>query len=486
MLRGNTGMPTIFISHRSEYARQACALREAIDKSSGGKCQAFVSSDLAPGTVWLDRLKEKLQEARVLILLYGAPYEDWTWCFYEVGYFSALMENGESGREILCTTRDNIDPPGPLHNIQMVRSEKQLTDALGRYLEKYVDVDRGTLKDLVSSAYIFGDVSEYFGYSRTQLLFTASACGIPDDARLVGDKAVLSEHFGFLSEEVRWSDIRDSKRNSSNEQIFYDKWLSDIEECISFARNGQLKPSQALLYSLSGLKPTRWLLLAARNQADGDFCCDFLVAEEIGGLSQSLPRHKVVLLTAIRMAFRFRYELIDRFKNLPEEFTPEQWSETSRAIRGSLTHLLTEADTRGITAAEELLDMIREEPDREATAEILGFWPTVQDTLYPAIGLKASQDRLGFRYDDTLIIAQPEAIRRLKLSLKGLDDLNRLFLHFCCKTLSQVQALSGSDVDDGLSQLRERIQDLRRNLQSRSWPDHTSAEPVAPSGLRND
>lgn len=454
-------MPTIFISHRSEYARQACSLREAIVKSSGGKCRAFVSSDLTPGTVWLNHLKEKLQEAQVLVLLYGAPHEDWTWCFYEVGYFSALMDIDELGRKILCTTRKKINPPGPLHNIQMVHTEEQLSDSLKIFLKQHSEVDGDVLSNMLSKAQIFGDVSEYSGYRRLQLTFAASEPSIPDDAQVSGDKAVLHEHFDCLSETLSWGDIRRTQRVLDNDQMFYDKWLGETENCITQARKGKFSPSQALLFSTMGLRPIRWLIVAARNQADGQFYCDFLVVEEIGGLFQSLPRHKLVLLTAIRIAFRFRYELVDRFKSLPEDFTREEWNEITRAIRSTLTNLLTEADARGINAVDELLDMVRAESDRDAMAETLAYWPVVQDLLYPAIGLKPSQDRRGFSHDEASSITQPQAIETLKRGLAGLDDINRLFLHFCCKTLAQVQSLAETDVE-------KHIQNLRRTFQSHS------------------
>ena len=82
-------MSHVFISHRHEYATQVAALKSAIEECSNGAVRVFISEDIPRGEEWRDELEKTLREASSLLLVYGTPEEDWSWCFYEAGYFAA-------------------------------------------------------------------------------------------------------------------------------------------------------------------------------------------------------------------------------------------------------------------------------------------------------------------------------------------------------------------------------------------------------------
>jgi hypothetical protein len=60
-----------------------------------------------------------------LFLVYGAPHEDWSWCFYEVGYFAALIQP-QSAKTIFCLVRPDMETPGPLKHLQSVTRKDEL------------------------------------------------------------------------------------------------------------------------------------------------------------------------------------------------------------------------------------------------------------------------------------------------------------------------------------------------------------------------
>ncbi|HEY7844192.1 MAG TPA: hypothetical protein VID30_11005, partial [Bradyrhizobium sp.] len=80
----------IFISHRTAYGSVARALKRVIETSSGGAIKVFISEEIPSGNDWRPSIEKHLREGQSLFLIYGAPYEDWSWCFYEAGYFSAV------------------------------------------------------------------------------------------------------------------------------------------------------------------------------------------------------------------------------------------------------------------------------------------------------------------------------------------------------------------------------------------------------------
>ena len=79
----------VFVSHRSEYGRVAHALKQVIETASHGQIDVFISEDIPRGDEWRSAIEKHLRDSQSLFLIYGAPYEDWSWCFYEAGYFAA-------------------------------------------------------------------------------------------------------------------------------------------------------------------------------------------------------------------------------------------------------------------------------------------------------------------------------------------------------------------------------------------------------------
>ena len=78
------------------------------------------------------------------------------------------------------------------------------------------------------------------------------------------------------------------------------------------ARENEFIAPQAVLIGRGGRR-YRTLLHRARIQGDGVYCCEFLAIEEVGGPLTGLSSRQLSLLTAIRMGYRFRSEVIQKF-----------------------------------------------------------------------------------------------------------------------------------------------------------------------------
>src|SRR5215469_6715031 len=128
-LRRKMSPASIFISHRAEYGRVARDLKEAIQKTSEGRIEVFLSEDIPRGERWRPSIEEHLRDAQSLFLIYGAAYEDWSWCFYEAGYFAAVDPKAPA-RRIYCVMRPEVQAPGPLNELQMVTDTEQLIKEL--------------------------------------------------------------------------------------------------------------------------------------------------------------------------------------------------------------------------------------------------------------------------------------------------------------------------------------------------------------------
>src|SRR5215468_8270127 len=140
---------SMFISHRAEYGRVARELKETIQNTSQGQIEVFISEDIPRGEQWRRSIEQHLRSAETLILIYGAPYEDWAWCFYEAGYFAAVDPKA-SARRIYCVMRPECAVPGPLSELQMVANTEDLIEGLtGIYQANSIKFDAVALRSTI-------------------------------------------------------------------------------------------------------------------------------------------------------------------------------------------------------------------------------------------------------------------------------------------------------------------------------------------------
>jgi hypothetical protein len=81
-------MSDIFVSHIHEEEKVAKALVKFVKQQLGSSTEAFVSSDswqLYAGEIWLDRIREELASAKVVILLLSSESVKRPWVNFEAG-----------------------------------------------------------------------------------------------------------------------------------------------------------------------------------------------------------------------------------------------------------------------------------------------------------------------------------------------------------------------------------------------------------------
>src|SRR5262249_30066227 len=306
---------TIFISHRSEYAELVKALKAVIQETAQGQLNVFISEDIPKADDWRDELEKNLREAENLFLIYGAPYEDWSWCFYETGYFAAQPPREGRERRIFCVKRKEIAVPSPLNHLQAVADEKELIKVLiDIYRQNKIDFDANDLHGRVKAigSKLFGKIAELRGYSRVVVSinneeFDAST-GVPADAILETETTTITQLFGLAASKVQWGEIIKSAATlTGNEKIFFEKWLAETAKVIRASRENSVVAPQTVLIARRGGKRYRLLLYHMRRQGNDVSIFEFLAVDEVGGPSVRLPSPLLSILTAIRMGFRFRY-----------------------------------------------------------------------------------------------------------------------------------------------------------------------------------
>src|SRR5215467_395721 len=232
---------TIFVSHRAEYGSLVGELKKTIETTSQGEIKVVISEELPGAEKWRAAIKSHLQNAESLFLVYGAAYEDWSWCFYEAGFFAGLDATDRQSRRIYCIARPNIAAPGPLSDLQMVTDKEQLiTDLMEIYDRNQVDYDPARLRESINQAAkgLFRKLDEFVSYPRVYFAANDADFGTPPDlpagAVLKGDKVVLTQLFGIGKDAIPWHDVINAAAadRSPQEKIFFSKWADEAKRII--------------------------------------------------------------------------------------------------------------------------------------------------------------------------------------------------------------------------------------------------------------
>jgi hypothetical protein len=305
---------------------------------------------------------------------------------------------------------------------------------------------------------LFGEVSHFVNFPRVYFTASDSAlCAkkeIPVDAVLSADESVMSLVFGIGRRSVRWAEIiAAATRNlPGNQKAFAAKWINETSEIILGAREQTFAAPQTVLIGPGGRR-FRFLLYAARNAGDGSYCCEFLVIDEVGGPTLGLPNGLHSLLTSIRMAFRFRYELVQKFPTDFEQLTEDERSSRIDEIPRVISNLEEESMARGNFNTEDLIGSF-DESEGNRIRRIVGYWPFLKNELYDSLGVSAEGKVVN---DQGLRGANVE---RYRTAFEALRLINIEFLSRCAARTSLMIVKPESQLDKNALELEDKIKKL--------------------------
>lgn len=453
----------IFISHRSEYADLVKALKAVIQETAQGQISVFISEDIPKGDDWRAELEKSLQGAENLFLIYGAPYEDWSWCFYETGYFGAQPPCEGRERRIFCVKRKDIPVPSPLSHLQAIADETELVKVLIEiYRQNKIAFDAGDLRARVQSIgrKLFGKIAELRGYSRVLVSINnddfGEAAGLPAKAIVESDTTTITELFGLATSSIQWGEIiKIAAELVGNEKIFFEKWLAETAKIIRAGHENSVVAPQTVLIARRGGKRYRLLLYHMRRQGNDVSVYEFLAVDEVGGPTVGLPAPVLSLITAIRMGFRFRYELIDKFADLDwEALSPNERQSNVGEFQTILQNLLAESDARGnVDVSERNFYSAFDRVSAPRMRRLIANWEPIYAELTQTLGI------LGSAKISKSVSA--ENTKRFCEALDALRFLNLEFLSRCCDSVAKTMSVPTDELDANAVKLDLLVKAIR-------------------------
>lgn len=177
--------------------------------------------------------------------------------------------------------------------------------------------------------------------------------------------------------------------------------------------------------------------------------------DEVGGPTVGLPAPVLSLITAIRMGFRFLYELIDKFADLDwEGLSPNERQSNVSEFQTILQNLLAESDARGnVDVSERNFYSAFDRVSAPWMRRLIANWEPIYAELTQTLGI------LGSAKISKSVSA--ENTNRFCEALDALRFLNLEFLSRCCDSVAKTMSVPTDELDANAVKLDLLVKAIR-------------------------
>jgi hypothetical protein len=269
-------------------------------------------------------------------------------------------------------------------------------------------------------------------YSKRSIKITANRTlllpdDLPDDASVEGDKRLMEELFGTLDDKIDWKSVKERFRKSRNSVEVNLRTLREISNAIyCISKRDAFHHLQGIIFVDQGPKRYRPIISWAKEVNGDKIDCNVMFVEEVSGQLQNIPKRVEVLLTAIRIAIRIRWEIIRPF--VYDSTVRIQARSDPHKLRSDLqiclNNIFLEAEFRGRFSKEELLNAF-ETTDQKAILDMHDKWNESYPKIWRGIGFSDVNENFGEVSGEPM---REEDLSLLEAGLKGVEKVNRDFL----------------------------------------------------------
>jgi TIR domain len=322
-----------FLSHKSKDSAEAEALAQALSVVLAND-EIFRYEEIDKSDDYHDSISQALGQAKCFILLYTDPALDWSWCFYEAGRFAG--SETALKRRIFCLHPMNVQPPGPIANLQTIPARPRDIEAWIRNdlcslferrqpsgedldpkitkIEKIVNskspVQERNLKPYiwVSPIWPVGRSPEWNAEDLPEISFSAASISVDKDSAIqlgFGNPPNSLELLQFLRRLDSGSDSY-SGWNARWIEKFYDSLREAIRENLLF--------QEAAFFRHESGRVLRPIVVSVAKNSIGTICrLRVMFTSAFGPPLTDDPSAVQRLADGIRLAVRTRLEVVDPY-----------------------------------------------------------------------------------------------------------------------------------------------------------------------------
>jgi hypothetical protein len=427
----------VFFSYKSKDEKTARKVVEQLRVFAGDKLRITYAADFPrdAGTNWSKKIRESIKKAQWFILLLPDPSADWDWCLFETGMFRGKMVSDKVNR-LFCLHHPDVQPPPQIKEFQAIKAE---VDNVQSFLKMvYLDKDPIPGMDPINP-HITTDLLEGIAeiianaisppkpllkrshFERYVMLKIENPDQLqcPDalnSATILETDDLTLNLFGKRRVPETWGKLVENVVDSEGEN----RWLIELCESIKKAASNTLfKPIQATFENYGRGKNYLPMLYAMDERTDGsieDF--KILFVEEVSAriYNKHIPKSIQALMTSLRLAYRFRWELIERFNNI--EITKEHIQQ----FKDILERIENEGRSRGLLDPSKLCANFNQEESNEIVDMYKEWW-------------ELRNDRNDGQLDQAMENEDGEKIQQLLPIMAG---INRRFLNLAATRLQEL------------------------------------------------
>ena len=424
---------SVFFSHKVNDEDVTISLINLLKRHTKN-VDFFISEKIRKGFPWRQAIAEHLKSAGFLVLVFTDPDENWGWCLYESGFFDGLNQISKS-RKIWCLHHASTSAPSPLADLQSIPAKiedikqwlTELFKETKQSVEEYVEIPR--LAEEICKLF---SIDQKLIYSKPFIKITTnrallSSEDLPDDASVEGDGQLMKELFGTIAAKIDWKSIKERFRKfpaSVDVNLSTLRELSNAIYCIS--KRIDFHHMQGIIFVEQGPKRYRPSINCAKEIAQEQIECKVIFVEESGGQLQNVPKRVEVLITAIRMAIRIRWEIIRPFiyDSNVRTLARVDAHKLRSDLQICLNNIFLEAEFRGRFSKEDLLNAF-DAPDQKTLLDLYDKWDESYPKIWRGIGFSDMEEKFR-QVSDKPMLGEEQSL--LESGLREVEEINRDFL----------------------------------------------------------
>jgi hypothetical protein len=331
----------LFLSHKHKDQKAAEEIFSVLKKGGGNSLDIFMSKNIEKGTKWHEEIENQLDKSDWFLMLFSGTNDDWSWCYHEAGIFRGMKYPFSKRLVVLYPRSKNISIPDPLRDNQAVECHPDQPEHIYRLFNDLFTVaphpgrrpinpffaseentsrkdDAKRIIDAVGSLVVRSITQEnIMAIEILDLSSLSDQAAFPPDTRILGGSGALRLFDLGDDSDFSWAEFRDALDPEFRAGLDQTFWPALYRACAETHKSRRLASTHTIIRSPADGR--HYMPMLSRVEITGNNSVTFHITfVQVAAGTQGEVRHKSVarIFTALRLAHRFRWEIIDPYRDL--------------------------------------------------------------------------------------------------------------------------------------------------------------------------
>lgn len=381
----------VFFSYKTRDDPVARMIISLLRKYSAGKLDITFQGEFGEeiaGRLWRQKIKSEVARANWFILLLPDPSEGRDWCLYEAGLFD---RQATSADRLICLHHPNADLPDQITDYHTIPANREGMESFVKmvFLKKNPIPGLPAINEGIASevAHLAADLVDAIRppsgdmlQERLEPWLKLNVANVDELEKADDlDEAIIEDAnekalsiFGYRVPPRTWGALRQAIAHDQADA----RWLEELVRVVhSIGRGLEVEPIQRVFKAARGCMYRPVVHAIDRSGPRGPILSFHITfSEDIAALDQSVMPPAVFRLAAIlRFAFRFRWEILERFMGTLK--SPED----VEALETALRRMRREWESRGGLDEVQILELFPADGRRQRVLQMLIAWRKASD-----------------------------------------------------------------------------------------------------------